>query len=173
MAAVGEAEDHLGDPEAGDESRVARDSAVVAEWINTIVILGWPFAERREFAPRVEAEHGGRDDGGHVEAAAAASANAGPEARVHEPSAEEHQDRVAGEEHHSGASERVDLAEAVTLIPALIARIVCPALISDLLIVLGGTIEIGKVFGPHRLILIVVIGQLVIEVTRAIVHPSD
>ena len=173
MAAVGDAKDHLGDPETNDKSRVARDSAVVAERINTIVELGWPVAERGQFAPRAEAEHGGRDDGGHVEAGAEASANTAKETRVHEPSAEEHQDRVAGEEHHSDASEGIDLAESVTPIPAFIICIVCTALINDLLIVLISTSEVGIVFGPHRFFLIVVIGQLVIEVTRTIVHTSD
>ena len=174
VAAVGDAEDNLGDPEAEDEGRITRDSAVVAERKVAIVVLGRPVAKRGEFTPRVKAEHGGRDDGCQVEATAAASANAGIETSMHEPSTEEHQDRVGGKEHHSGASERVDLAEAVALIPAFITRTVCSALVNDLLVVLGGCVGIGAVvFSPHCFILIVITGQLVIEVTRSLVLASN
>ena len=93
MTAVCAAPDHLADPEAEDEGCVVCDGVVVAEIKCTTVIileLGWPFAERGQFAPRVEAEYADRDDGGQVKAAAPAIANASQETSLQDPSAGKH-----------------------------------------------------------------------------------
>ena len=169
MLAAYTAVNHLADPEAEDEGRVARDSVVIAEVKGIIVELGWPIAECGQAAPRVEAEYGDRDDAGKVEAPAAASAHASVETSRKDPSADKHQERVKGRKHHDSASERVDRAEAVALLPAWIFHIVClTAFNSDINDVLAGFVGIGAVvLGPHCLIFIVEGGQLVIEVTSA------
>ena len=151
VTVVGAAPDHLADPEAEDEGRVARDSVVIAKVKGIIVKLGWPIAERGQAAPRVEAEHGDRDDAGEVEAAAAASAHASPETSRHDPSAGKHHERVNGREHHDSASERVDRAEAVALLPAWVIHIVCLAAFnSDINDELTGFVGIvAVVLGPH------------------------
>ena len=127
VTVVGTAPDHLADPEAEDEGRVARDSVVVAEIeLTTVIIdeLGWPIAERGQFAPRVEAEHGGRDDAGQVEAAAAGHANASSGTGNRGPSAEKHPPRVECKDHHRICRKRVHCAEVVACIPAWIALFV-------------------------------------------------
>ena len=128
MTVVGTAPDHLANPEAEDEGRVARDSVVIAQIECTTVIileLGRPIlAERGKFAPRVEAEYADCNDSGQVEAAAAAMANASHEAGLHDPSAGKHAARVDGKEHHSCATKCIDHAESVALGPAIILLIV-------------------------------------------------
>ena len=124
VLAAGAAVDHLGNPEAEDEGRVARDSAVIAETKSIIDELGWPIAERGQFAPRVEAEYGGRDDAGQVEAAAAGHANASRGTDYRGPSAEKHPPRVDGKDDHRKCRKRVHCAEVVACIPAWIALFV-------------------------------------------------
>ena len=151
MLAADAAVDHLDDPDYEDEGCVARDSLVIAEVQVIILELGWPIAERGQAAPRVEAEHGDRDDAGDVEAAAAASEHASPETSRHDPSADKHHERVKGREHHDSASERVDRAEAIAFLPAWIIHIVCLAAISsDINDVLASFFSIvAVVLSPH------------------------
>ena len=146
VTVVGAAPDHLADPEDEDEFRVAPNSVVIAEIeLTTVIIdeLGWPAAERRQFAPYVEAKHSDRDDRGQVEAAAAAIANASHKTGLHDPSASKHAARVDGKEQHSRATKCIDHAESVALRPAIIPRIVCTAFIFDVHEVLFGVVVIS------------------------------
>ena len=95
MAAVGAAEDHLADPKASDKRRVAGDGAVIVQSsVRThlvYVLRGTVFAQGRELAPVVVAEHACRDDSSKVQAAAETSAAAGQTSGVEAPAADDHQ----------------------------------------------------------------------------------
>ena len=92
MAAVGQTEDHLADPKAGDDGGVAFIGAVAVQIYGVrIVIFASSGAESGEVAPGVVSEDACGDDGGEVEAAAKTTAACGQATGMEAPGAENHE----------------------------------------------------------------------------------